>query len=112
MTFTSDCVPTAVYAEPLNVTPEHVPPSRRQVQAAVESALLSGNGSLNRSNMTVSFPLNVVATEVQKAGAWSASGIGMRPVDCDVPGAAHCRSIITAMLLALSRFAKLTIDDR
>src|SRR5579859_7536628 len=100
------CVPAAGYD-----TPGHVPPSRKHCQAAVVSPLLSGKGSLNTSKMTELLLLNVLATEVQKAGAWSASGIAVSWLETVVPGAAHCRSMMTATLLLVSRLTKLTICD-
>ena len=54
---TNSCIPAA-----WNVIPLQVPPSRQQRQASGVSELLSGNGSLNRSNITRSLPLKVVAT--------------------------------------------------
>jgi hypothetical protein len=78
-------------------TPEHVPPSRRQVQAAVEPLLLSGHGSLNKSKMTAELFLKVFATDVQNAGEWSKSGIGCKPVAMLDPAAFHCKSRIEAM---------------
>ncbi len=57
--------------------PLQVPPSRQQVQPDVSLPVArSGYGSLNRSNTTASLPLNAVATPVQNAGAYWASGHG------------------------------------
>src|SRR5579859_4679541 len=87
-TLTNCCIPAAWYA-----TPEHVPPFFQHVQAAVESLTLSGYGSLSISKRTALFPLNVVATDCQKTGEWSSSGIGFRPAACCVPGALNCKSM-------------------
>src|SRR5690349_16182002 len=57
--------------------PAQVPPSRQHFQPEVASPVArSGYGSLNRSRTTASLPLNAVATPVQNAGAYWASGIG------------------------------------
>src|SRR2546422_428156 len=48
---TSSCIPAA-----WKLMPVHVPPSRQQRQASGVSALLSGNGSLNRSKITRLLP--------------------------------------------------------
>src|SRR4029450_8525885 len=59
--------------------PVQVPPSRRQVHAAVGFEKLfaaSGKGSLNRSKTTALFALNRLATWVQNIGANCASGMG------------------------------------
>ncbi len=44
--------------------------------------------------MTAGLLLNAVATEVQNAGEWSASGIGCCSSAIWVPGAVQCRSRI------------------
>ncbi len=62
--FTSDCMLAAWYG-----TPGQVPPILRQAQAAAESWLLSGYGSLNKSKITELLDLNAFATDVQNAGA-------------------------------------------
>src|SRR3954447_1527246 len=57
--------------------PAQVPPSRQHLQPLLASPVArSGYGSLNRSKMTASLPLNAFATPVQNAGAYWASGIG------------------------------------
>src|SRR4051812_32310737 len=68
------CMPATWYPIPVQV-----PPSRRQVHAAVGLEKLlakSGNGSLNRSKMTALLPLNAVATWLQNVGVNCAFGIG------------------------------------
>src|SRR5438093_13397074 len=49
---TSSCIPAAV-----KLTPRQDPPSRQQRQASGVSELLSGNGSLNKSKITLVLPL-------------------------------------------------------
>src|SRR3989442_15580027 len=60
---TSSCIPAA-----WKVMPLQVPPSRQQRQASGVSALLSGNGSLNRSKITRLLPLKAAATWRQNSG--------------------------------------------
>src|SRR5256886_10485830 len=58
---TSSCIPAA-----WKVMPLQVPPSRQQRHASGVSALLSGNGSLNRSKITRSLPLYAAATRSEE----------------------------------------------
>src|SRR5579875_1302040 len=60
-------------------------------------------GSLYRSKITDELLLKVLATEVQKAGAWSRSGMASCLLACWVPGALQCRSRIVIRLFAVSR---------
>src|SRR3954464_11033044 len=96
-------MPAAVYPT-YGQLPVSVLPSRRQSQAAVVSRLLSGYGSLKRSKMTAGLLLKVLAAEGQKGGGGSRSAIGVGPVAFWVPGAAQCRSRMTMMPAAVSRF--------
>src|SRR5689334_21289936 len=94
--------------------PGQVPPSRQQVQAVVAFPVArSTYGSLNRSKMTASLPLNALATPVQNDGANWASGIGFWqvaftseqpaefPVYCPK---LQCISTIGVMPLLIRRF--------
>ena len=69
-------------------------------------------GSLNRSKMTASLPLNVLATDVQNGIASAASGIGFWHTACadEQPDefpvyspSVQCRSRMATMPLAFSR---------
>src|SRR6266581_7024590 len=71
---TSSCIPAAWKLIPL-----HVPPSRQQRHASGVSALLSGNGSLNRSKITALLCPYAVATWRQNSGVWSRFGIAAWP---------------------------------
>src|ERR1044071_9053362 len=98
--------------------PVQVPPSRRQVHAAVGLEKLlakSGNGSLNRSKMTALLPLNAVATWLQNIGVNCVSGIGFWQVALTsvqpAPGPLYwpkvqCRSRIGLIPFATSRFTQ------
>ena len=60
-----------------------MPPSSQQCQPlAVLPVARDAYGSLNRSKMTASLPLNVFATEVQNGIACAASGIGFWHTAC------------------------------
>src|SRR3954464_13601353 len=95
--------------------PVQVPPSRRQVHAAVgleKVVAKSGNGSLNRSKITALLPLNAVATCDQNIGVNCVSGIGFWQVALmsgqPAPGPLYwpkvqCRSSTTLIPLAVSR---------
>src|SRR5690348_11170358 len=95
--------------------PVQVPPSRRQVHAAVALEKLfaaSGYGSLNRSKTTALLPLNRVAAWLQNVGAYWASGIAFWhvalaslqavPLPVYAP-CVQCRSRIGVIPLATSR---------
>src|SRR5256885_5722875 len=71
---TSSCIPAAANGAPDSLTP-HAPPSCQHVHAFAVSLLPSGNGSLNSSRITVPFPRNAVATELQNASEGSRSGM-------------------------------------
>src|SRR6266851_2757651 len=101
---TSVCMPAAAKgtsAQGLALTA--VLPFFQQDQALGLLPVLPVNGSLKRSKITAELLLNVLATEVQKAGAWSRSGIASCLLACVVPGAAQCRSRMTTKLFEVSR---------
>src|SRR5580692_1074095 len=93
--------------------PAQVPPSSQHCQPVSELPVArDAYGSLNRSKMTASLPLNVLATEVQNGIACAASGSGFwhtargdeqpedgRVYDASVP----FRSRIATMPLAFIR---------
>src|SRR2546430_5487244 len=83
---TSSCIPAA-----WKVMPLQVPPSRQQRHASGVSALLSGNGSLNRSEITRSLPLYAAAACLQDSGVWLRVGLGAWPSALPV-FALQCRS--------------------
>src|ERR1700722_11039830 len=58
--------------------PVHGLPVSQHCQPSAELLLSARDayGSLNRSKITASLPLNVFATDVQNGIAWAASGIG------------------------------------
>ncbi len=93
--------------------PAQVPPLSQHCQpVAVLPVARDAYGSLNRSKMTASLPLNVLATEVQNGIACAASGIGFwqvasadeQPEEFPVYSpSVQCRSRMATMPLALSR---------
>ena len=90
------------------------PPLSQHCQAAVSlGSARSGYGSLNRSKMTASLPLNAVATDDQNGTASAESGIGFwqtasaeeQPDELPVyTPSVQCSSTIAVIPLALSRF--------
>src|SRR5690348_617714 len=89
------------------------PPFSQHCQAAVApDSARSAYGSLNRSKMTASLPLNVAATDDQNGTDWAESGIGFWQVACadEQPAefpvyrpSVQCRSRIATMPLVFSR---------
>src|SRR3984885_15845172 len=67
------CMPATGYEIPVQGLPvsQHCQPSAELLLSARDAY-----GSLNKSKITASLPLNVFATEVQNGIAWAASGIG------------------------------------
>jgi len=88
---TSVCIPATAYG-----VPAQTPPSRQHDQEMLY-------GSLKRSKMTALLLLKVVATELQKAGAWSASAICCWLVARADPAAVQCKSRIATRPFWFSR---------
>src|SRR3990172_2772136 len=72
----SSFMPAATYGRPEFTDVNVQPPLRQHDQARRVSVSAYGNGSLKRSNTTARRPANAAATDLQKAGLWSRSGIG------------------------------------
>src|SRR5205823_1372264 len=90
------CMPAERHTVPTPSPGAIAQPSRQHAHGSDVSALAALTfGSLYRSKITAGSALNVVATDDQNAGAWSASAMTSCRVAGTVPGAAQCRSRIT-----------------